>query len=134
MIRIKPQFTQRFGLSFLDCAAFSGVNQSPGVASFCVKTLKYPDARVQSYTYDINNQLKTTNIPGLAADNDTLTYTYPWNAIKDITLPGNLKRTVTLDPLQRPTRIEVKPTGPNAVPIVNHQYAYDAVSNIKIVY
>jgi len=33
--------------------------------------------------------------------------------------------------LQRPTRIEVKGTGADAVPIMNHQYAYDAVSNIK---
>ena len=52
-------------------------------------------------TYDDNNQVKTYMIPGLAANNDTLTYEYRWNAIREITMPGNLKRTVTLDALRR---------------------------------
>jgi len=119
--------TTRFGTSSPVVKVIERSYEANGL----LKTLQYPDARVQSYTYDTNNQLKTTKIPGLAAGNDTLTYSYTWNAIREITLPGNLKRTVTLDPLQRPTRIEVKGTTPNAVPIMNHQYAYDAVSNIK---
>jgi RHS repeat-associated protein len=67
--------------------------------------------------------------------NDTLTYQYRWNAISEVTMPGNLKRTVTLDALQRPTKIEVKGFGPtpgnNGAPVMNHRYQYDEVSNIS---
>ncbi len=76
------------------------------------KTMTYPGTTgTLNFTYDSNNQLKTYKIPGLATGNDTLTYEYRWNAIREITMPGNLKRTVTLDALQRPERIEVKGYG-----------------------
>jgi RHS repeat-associated protein len=101
-----------------------------------LKTMTYPgDVGTVDFMYDDNNQLKTYKIPGLMANNDTLTYQYRWNAIREITMPGNLKRTVTLDALQRPARIEVKGYGPtpgnNGVPIMDHKYTYDAVSNIS---
>ena len=70
-----------------------------------LKTLTYPDNRVQDYTYDNDNQLQTYRIPGLEPGNDTLTYTYHWNSILTINMPGGLKRTVTLDPLQRSERM-----------------------------
>jgi RHS repeat-associated protein len=95
-----------------------------------LKSLTYPDGGVQHYTYDNDNQLLTYKIPGLEAGNDTLTYTYRWNGIQTITMPGGLKRTVTLDPLQRPERIEVKPIAGGA-PIMDHRYEYDPVSNIN---
>jgi RHS repeat-associated protein len=100
-------------------------------ANGLLKTLKYPGSvGTQSYTYDTNNQHASTKIPGLAATNDTLAYTYRWNAIATTTMPGSLTRTVTLDPLQRPTKIEVKGTGNLGIPVLNHRYEYDAVSNI----
>jgi YD repeat-containing protein len=100
-------------------------------ANGLLKTLKYPGTvGTQTYTYDTNNQHATTKIPGLAAANDTLAYTYRWNAIATTTMPGNLTRTVTLDPLQRPTKIEVKGTGNAGIPVLNHRYEYDAISNI----
>jgi len=100
------------------------------------KTMTYPGATgTLNFTYDANNQLKTYKIPGLTANNDTLTYEYRWNAIREITMPGNLKRTVTLDALQRPERIEVKgygaTPGNNGQPVMDHRYMYDEVSNIK---
>jgi RHS repeat-associated protein len=100
-------------------------------ANGLLKTLMYPGTTgTSSFAYDTNNQLKTYKVPGLAANNDTLTYSYRWNAITEITMPGNLKRTVTLDALQRPTQIEVKGTAAAAQAIMNHRYQYDAVSNI----
>jgi RHS repeat-associated protein len=99
-------------------------------ANGLLKTLTYPDGSVQRYTYDPNNQLLTYRIPGLPANNDTLTYEYRWNSIKKITMPGNLMRTVTLDPLQRPTKIEVRRAGANSATIMDHRYSYDEVSNI----
>jgi YD repeat-containing protein len=101
-----------------------------------LKSMSYPGSTgTLNYTYDTNNQLKTYKIPGLAVNNDTLTYQYRWNAIKEITMPGNLKRTVTLDALQRPERIEVKgygtTPGNNGAPVMDHKYTYDEVSNIS---
>jgi hypothetical protein len=100
-----------------------------------LKTLTYPGTTgTSNFSYDTNNQLKTYQIPGLATGNDTLTYQYRWNAIREITMPGRLKRTVTLDALQRPERIEVKGYGPNpgnnGQPVMDHRYAFDAMSNI----
>ena len=100
------------------------------------KTMTYPGITgTLNFTYDDNNQLKTYKIPGLAANNDTLIYQYRWNAIREITMPGNLMRTVTLDALQRPKRIEVKgygsTPGNNGAPVMDHVYTYDEVSNIK---
>jgi large repetitive protein len=104
-------------------------------ANGLLKTLTYPGSTgTSSFSYDTNNQLSTYKVPGLPANNDTLTYAYRWNAIKEVTMPGSLKRTVTLDALQRPEKIEVKGYGPtpgnNGVPVMKHQYQYDAVSNI----
>jgi YD repeat-containing protein len=105
-------------------------------ANGLLKTLKYPGATgTSTFAYDTNNQLKTYKVPGLATGNDTLTYSYRWNAISEVTMPGNLKRTVTLDALQRPTKIEVKgygtSPGNNGAPVMNHRYQYDEVSNIS---
>ena len=105
-------------------------------ANGLAKSMTYPGSTgTLNYTYDTNNQLKTYKIPGLAANNDTLTYQYRWNAIKEITMPGNLKRVVTLDALQRPERIEVKgygaTPGNNGEPVMDHRYIYDEVSNIS---
>jgi YD repeat-containing protein len=104
-------------------------------ANGLLKTFAYPGAvEISEFTYDSNNQLTTYKVPSLAANNDTLTYSYRWSAISEITMPGNLKRTVTLDPLLRPSKIEVKGFGPtpgnNGVPVMNHRYDYDATSNI----
>ena len=101
-----------------------------------LKTMTYPGTTgTLNFTYDDNNQLKTYKIPGLAANNDTLTYQYRWNAIREITMPGNLRRIVTLDALQRPERIEVRgygaTPGNNGQPVMDHRYIYDEVSNIK---
>jgi RHS repeat-associated protein len=105
-------------------------------ANGLLKTLTYPGSTgTSTFAYDTNNQLKTYKIPGLATGNDTLTYSYRWNAISEVTMPGNLKRTVTLDALQRPTKIEVKgygtSPGNNGAPVMNHRYQYDEVSNIS---
>jgi len=95
------------------------------------KTLTYPGSTgTLNFAYDSNNQLQTYKIPGLAMGNDTLTYAYRWNAIQSVTMPGNLTRTVTLDALQRPERIQVNGTGNNGEPVMDHRYLYDEVSNI----
>jgi RHS repeat-associated protein len=71
----------------------------------------------------------------IAFGSGTSVYQYRWNAVKEITMPGNLKRTVTLDALQRPERIEVKgygtTPGNNGAPVMDHKYTYDEVSNIQ---
>ncbi len=96
------------------------------------KSLTYPGTTgTLNFTYDTNNQLKTYQIPNLAAGNDTLTYTYRWNAIQNATMPGGLTRTETLDALQRPERILVAGTGNNGEPVMDHRYLYDEVSNIN---
>jgi YD repeat-containing protein len=100
-------------------------------ANGLLKSLSYPGTSgTLNFSYDTNNQLATYKIPGLATNNDTLTYTYRWNSISEVTMPGNLKRTVTLDPLQRPTRILVNGSGNNGETVMDHRYEYDAVSNI----
>jgi RHS repeat-associated protein len=104
-------------------------------ANGLLKSLTYPGTTgTSNFSYDTNNQLKTYQIPGLATGNDTLTYQYRWNAIREITMPGRLKRTVTLDALQRPERIEVKGYGLNPEnndqPVMDHRYKFDAMSNI----
>jgi hypothetical protein len=105
-------------------------------ANGLLKSLTYPGSTgTSTFAYGTNNQLKTYKVPGLATGNDTLTYQYLWNAISEVTMPGHLKRTVTLDALQRPTKIEVKGFGPapgnNGAPVMNHRYQYDEVSNIS---
>jgi RHS repeat-associated protein len=110
--------------------AISKTLQRTYEANGLLKSLTYPDGSVQRYTYDPNNQLLTYKIPGLPANNDTLSYEYRWNSINKITMPGNLTRTITLDPLQRPAKIEVKRAGSNPATIMDHRYSFDEVSNI----
>lgn len=94
-------------------------------------SLTYPgSAGTVTYSYHSNNQLQTYRVPGLTAGNDTLSYSYRWNAIESVNMLGNLSRTVTLDPLQRPTRILVQGTGNNGEPVMDHRYEYDQTSNI----
>jgi YD repeat-containing protein len=100
-------------------------------ANGLLKSVTYPNQIGSTQlTYDTNNQLQSYKIPGLAANNDTLNYSYRWNAVSQITMPGNLTRTMSLDALQRPTQIEVKGTGNSGIPVMDHRYHYDEVSNI----
>jgi hypothetical protein len=103
----KTNETNTFGIG---AGSFSKSLARTYEANGLLKSLTYPGTSgALNFTYDSNNQLATYKIPGLAANNDTLAYTYRWNAISEVTMPGNLKRTVTLDALQRPTRILVLP-------------------------
>jgi RHS repeat-associated protein len=86
--------------------------------------------RPQGQFDDRNNSLQTHQILGLANGNDTLSYSYRWNAVSQITMPGNLTRTMSLDALQRATQIEVKGAGNSGIPVMDHRYHYDEVSNI----
>ena len=124
--------TTTFGLG---AAAFSKTVTKSYEPNGLQKTLTYPDVvGVLSFTYDDNNHLKTYKIPGLASGNDTLSYQYNWNVIREVTMPANLKRTVTVDALQRPSKIEVEridlPLTSNQRILLRNEYKYDALFNV----
>jgi len=90
------------------------------------KTFTGPDGIIYTYTYDANNQLTGVQILGQG----TITYTaYDWNRPLDIVLPGGSTKGYQYDPLMRIKQIISKDPGQNE--ILNYQYAYDKVDNIR---
>ncbi len=86
------------------------------------KSLTYPDGTVQTSTYD-KNRLKDITIKG-----NTIRYQdYQWRVPTKVTMPG-ATRTLTYDPLQRPTRIKSESVA-GAI-IMDYRYTYDAAGNI----
>ena len=65
--------------------AFSKTLTRTYEANGLLKSLTYPGTiGSNQYTYDRNNQIKTYVIHGFAANNNTLTYQYRWNAVDSI--------------------------------------------------
>ena len=107
--------------------AFSKTLSSDYFANGRRKTYIYADASQVSYTYDLNNQLKSIVTPG-----GTINYTtYQWRSPTQITVPG-LTKTMTYDPLQRVTAIKAEKGSAGSGPLLmDYRYTYDPVSNIS---
>jgi RHS repeat-associated protein len=87
------------------------------------KNLTYADGTIQTTTYD-KNRLATITING-----STIQYqNYRWSVPTQIVMPG-ATRTLTYDPLQRPTAI-TSISAAGAV-IMDYHYQYDAAGNIS---
>lgn len=112
-------------------AAFSKTIHYAYQANGLKTKLTYPDGTEQTSTYDAN-RLATIQIKGT-----TIAYqNYIWHVPTIVTMPG-ATRTLTYDPLQRPTEIKSQaigsgtaqaPTGPI---IMDYRYTYDAAGNIR---
>jgi len=84
--------------------------------------LTYPDSTDQTSTYD-QNRLAT-----IAIKDNTIAYRdYQWHMPKTVMMSG-ATRTLTYDPLQRPT--EIKSVSVAGVIIMDYRYQYDAAGNI----
>ena len=84
-----------------------------------------PDDSIVNYTYDLNNQLATIQLP---TGSITLN-SYKWFAPAQITYPGGSVTQQQYDPLMRLTQIQAK--NPGQAEIMNYQYGYDNEGNIK---
>lgn len=86
------------------------------------KSLTYPDGTVQTSTYDKNR------LASIAVRGNTIHYQdYQWRMPTKVTMPG-ATRTLTYDPLQRPTQI--KSVSVAGAVIMDYRYTYDAAGNI----
>jgi RHS repeat-associated protein len=86
------------------------------------KSLTYPDGTVQTSTYDKNR------LASIAVRGNTIRYQdYQWRMPTKVTMPG-ATRTLTYDPLQRPTQI--KSVSIAGAVIMDYRYIYDAAGNI----
>jgi len=85
------------------------------------KSLTYADGTIQTASYD-KNRLASIGIKG-----STIRYQdYLWRVPTSIILPG-ATRTISYDPLQRPTRIKSESL---VATIMDYRYQYDAAGNI----
>jgi RHS repeat-associated protein len=89
------------------------------------KSFTGPDGVPVNYTYDLNNQLATIQLP----TGSITVNSYQWFAPAQITYPGGSVTQQQYDPLMRLKQIQVK--DPGQTEIMNYQYGYDNVGNIK---
>jgi RHS repeat-associated protein len=90
------------------------------------KSFTGPDGSTVNYTYDLNNQLATIQLPTIGS---ITVNSYTWNSPNQITLPGGTVRIQNYDPLMRLKQVQVK--DPGQTEILNYQYGLDNVGNIK---
>jgi len=90
------------------------------------KSFTGPDGSTVNYTYDLNNQLATIQLPTTGS---ITVNSYQWFAPVQITYPGGSVTQQQYDPLMRLKQIQVK--DPGQTEILNYQYGFDNVGNIK---
>jgi RHS repeat-associated protein len=90
------------------------------------KSFTGPDGVLVNYTYDLNNQLATIQLPTTGS---ITVNSYQWFAPAQITYPGGSITQQQYDPLMRLKQILVK--DPGQTEILNYQYGFDNVGNIK---
>ncbi len=107
--------------------AFSLTTRYAYNANGTKKSFTYPNGMAVDYTYDANNQLTGVNIPYAG----NISYNaYQWTRPTAVTLPSSSgTKAYAYDELMRARTILSK--DPSQNPVMNYQYTYDKMDNIK---
>ncbi len=85
---------------------------------------------VTTYTYDLNNNIKTAQTPGAAGH--TLTYVWDYgHQLLSVTAEDGKKIDYTRNPLGQPTRAETWSPTPNSQLEAAYDYVYDAAHRLQ---